>query len=183
MVGDWCAFKVDLDVEVLGSVQAEIPAAMNGHAIPAGTLIPTWPRTSLFTGPPDSTYLKTACQQSCWCANPSQNIPASPLDAIAGIPAQCSRGENAEPNPNPPAVACESPQYRDSSTLDRIVCSGSVYGHVVDSDCIEVNVQIGTIIGTATRPQDLYEFLNQGAPSIFGNYPRVDTPYSIRYGK
>ena len=148
----------------------------NGHVVVRN------PPTVLWTGPPNSIYLRRACIGHCWCSNIAPNPP---LPAPPGRALLCSDSDSEDLIPDPPAAPCVPPNFRDAMTSNNIFCNDVLYGNLADHECTPATDDIGEKVDFQPNGEAIdYEFLDIGARQrIDGWLPSEQTPQTFISGK
>lgn len=168
--------------KTLTSLCGQYPAGMGYYCPPAGgALLVQMPQSQLygFLGPPDSQYLKDACLANCYC---TQIAPEDP-DPSASKPAsaQCLADVGESDSDDEVDVGGCMDTFNDPESDDGIYCdeTGYLYGHPLSADCERAQDGIGDGIESLDAT---YEFLGEGAQSIYNGFPIAQTPFNWTSG-
>ena len=136
-----------------------------GYACDVNGVLNVWnPHMMLYSGPPDSTYLKQACLAHCTCPDIAPNDPGTsegtrPEQCVINNIADAVVDAAAASAVAAHAAACTSINYRELKASDNIVCS-EFYDNPYHSDC---EVTENEMIENVEIPLDTEECLTADA--------------------
>ena len=149
---------------IVTSLCGEYPQGLGYECDKTGDLRVIYPATTLYTGPPDTQYLRTLCHQHCYCPDIGQDVPGqlSP----EGLNQCVANGvENADGTQDTAPAECTGANYRDPRSLSYVVCS-RIYGFPKKKDCISAYRQMFNRMGHVI---DEREFIGNGFAPAYGD--------------